>query len=394
MIWAPNFPCRVALILIFCLLAANAHARKCRVRNQPMEDSCTVSAKQDALSQSIGEFKSILRAWSASTAKKYASSKSDQASEEDILKAYEFERSLEETDIPFCDETLAENVLKPDLAKSDYKLYLGGSNDGKKCGYLEVISESALDENGDIRKSVKEMNLDPCCVPAEVKAMLSDASGHVAGFMVGVEAGASIPGLGMVGAGANANIGREVVFLRTGVDTMQIAVVRYNALATAVGLPVGASITGGMLYGNCLKITDYLGFFKTYALAGIHLENVGMSSHPYDLGATRTNCNSKSFTTGATASLVGIEGSYYQLASKSIEVKGPRVKALIEMIDRADRDALNRERTAPDQPKSYTQERFKKAECSDNLLIQAGDQGIAGVAELIKKNAQTQPKDM
>lgn len=376
------------VIAILFFLSINAEARKCRIRSQPALATCNVPEGTDSIEQSVSQFKDILRAWNAESAKRLASNK--QASSKDVEEALSFEQSLEEIDLPYCDEILAENILRPKNAKSDLKLYLNGTNNGKTCGYLEVLSESMLDTNGDISKSLKKMNWDPCCVPSDIKTLLSQAQEHVAGFMVGVEAGASIPGLAVIGPGAN--IGREVVFLRTGPDSLQVAVVKYDGLATSISLPAGASVTRGMLYGDCLKMSDYLGYFKTFTVGGVHLENVGMSSHPYDLTATRTNCNSKSYTTGATAALVGIEGTYYEMGSKIVEVKGPQIRALLDMIDRADRVALNKSRQLPDQQKIYSEDRFKKAECTDNLLIQAGDQGISGVAELIKKNAKPASK--
>jgi hypothetical protein len=296
-----------------------------------------------------------------------------------VHSALQLDRSLQNFDLPFCDEVAA----APDRFKKDSSqlaLNLRGKNSGD-CGFYQVLVEAAKKSDGDIRESLKSVNWDPCCLPNTVKSMMGKVSENVSGFMIGFDTGISKTLAVKLGPGVN--YGREMVVIRSGPDSLQVAVVEYKGVGLGVGLSLGASVTQGLLYGDCKEIGDYLGYFKSYNVGGMRFENMGMSSHPLDFGAKRTRCDSKSLVSGGTTTLVGIQGSYYSQVSKSIRLRGPQIRPLLELMDKAERDSMYR-KAHPDvnRKAGFNEKDYRRPACNDDLIEQAAGQSGGGLTYL------------
>jgi hypothetical protein len=129
--------------------------------------------------------------------------------------------------------------------------------------------------------------------------------------------------------------------IRTGPDSMQVAVVQNNEFNAGIGLPAGASVTQSILSGDCRNVNDSLGYFKgiTGASGPGSRTNQGLSGPPWDLSAHRTQCDSISLTTGTSMQVVGISGSLTTLISPVVEIHGSQLHEMLHMMDAAASDA-------------------------------------------------------
>lgn len=184
------------------------------------------------------------------------------------------------------------------------------------------------------------------------------------GFMIGWDLGASLSVFG-------SNVGRELIVVRSGADSLQIGVVTYNGVSGGASIiPAGVSPQAGILHGDCKNIDDYLGYFGTVDVAGVEW-NSGLAPDS-SAGVRQTGCDSTSVLIGMTTPIALAGVSLYRKNSQVVEVRGPRIKKLLEMMDKIEVDAARR-RWAPvlgaknAAESTFRPEEYEKTNCNNNL---------------------------
>ncbi|EQC50843.1 hypothetical protein [Bacteriovorax sp. DB6_IX] len=217
--------------------------------------------------------------------------------------------------------------------KVDKKVYIRAQQETQECNFSKLLS-SGIQSEEEFVKAIRQMNFNPCCIPKMSLNSISSTDKNIRGFSVGYEAGG---GAGPFGV----DLGREVVFIQTSENEMDIAVIEYKGIETSVGLPYGISTTQSILTGNCEKIDDYLGVFSGFDFGGIQF-NTGLDKSSFNPTKKATGCNSEAIISGATTDLVGVNENRYSLASSVVRVKGPGIKKMLEFFKRTNTRAINR----------------------------------------------------
>lgn len=199
---------------------------------------------------------------------------------------------------------------------------LSGDNRDFKCGYRKTLTESMINKKNFL-PSILNLNLSPECLTKEQRQFIQRTEQPVRGIMYGVDGSAS-KGLEIEG-------GMELVITAYDRHTLMVGLVKYKGGGASVGLPIGASITTGILHGNCNTIDKYLGHFQNFSVIGIN-KSFGTENEITNFELTR--CNSSSNTVGLSMSLLGYSMTSYEAASQFILLKGARAEELIEFIDR------------------------------------------------------------
>ncbi len=245
---------------------------------------------------------------------------------------------------------------------------LPGENSKYQCGFFDLIEAARVNPEESLLATAEKTNWDPCCLSEDIKRMLTSTNRNVRGFSIGFDT--SLSATVAFRLGPAGTYGKELVMLRTGADTLQIAVVESRGFSVSMGLALGVGVTQAILHDKCEKIEDYLGYFKSLSAGGLQVINYGMSGSPYDLTARRTHCDSDSVTTGTTTTLASIAGSHYSQISPAIELKGRRIKPLLDLMDQVNNDSVTRQNgksILPPAPIEYQMSQYRKPNCNDQI---------------------------
>jgi hypothetical protein len=171
---------------------------------------------------------------------------------------------------------------------------------------------------------VRSWSFDPACVWDTIQRDARDEWGKVRGFAFGVVGGLS--------RGAGYSVGNEVVVFREDARTLRVGVVAYRTVGIDVTLPVGASLTQSVVYGDCAEgLTSYLGWFEGYSAIAKTLSLGRRSIVPFD--RELTGCDAHTSTRGMTSPIAGVSTSYYWLLGQSVLVDGPGAQPLLDYFD-------------------------------------------------------------
>jgi hypothetical protein len=246
--------------------------------------------------------------------------------------------------------------------KVDKKVYLR-DNVKTSCNFSKLI-EAGLEDEESFVKAIRETNFSPCCIPKMSLSSISSTDKHISGFAVGYEFGGGAGPFGI-------DVGREVIFIQVSQTEFDVAIVTYKGLETSVGLPVGVSTTQGVLTGRCDKVGDYLGVFSGFDFGGIQI-NTGLDKSTLNPSRKATGCNSESIISGATTDLIGINENRYELSSKIVRVKGPRLKKLIKFFEESNTRGVNRKLASKKRQGtlSYLKDDFKRRISGDDNFFE------------------------
>jgi hypothetical protein len=201
-------------------------------------------------------------------------------------------------------------------------IYLPGNNSDYKCSFRPALLKT-ISHKENFAYELKNINFSPECLDKDQTFFINNTKKDVSGFFFGAHYATSNV-LGIEG-------GFELVITVYDDKTLMIGVVSFAGASASISLPVGASITKGVLYGDCDNITNYLGHFQNISMAGM---NASYGSKNELSNFEYTGCNSVSSTKGFSVSLLGYSVSDYQKYSNFYFLKGERVHDLIEFITR------------------------------------------------------------
>lgn len=201
-------------------------------------------------------------------------------------------------------------------------ILLEGDNRDYKCAYRTTLLKGVKSPQ-EFRKRIDQLNLSVDCLANDQRRFIISSKRNIKGITFGTHAAVSKV--------VSVEGGLELVITIVDEQTLMIGLVSYEGGGASVSLPVGASITKGVLHGSCQTVYDYLGNFQTFSFLGMN-KSYGTENeltHPH-----RTHCDSSSNTVGASMAVVGYTMTHYQKASQFYYLRGERVEELIEFITR------------------------------------------------------------
>ena len=213
-------------------------------------------------------------------------------------------------------------ILSLQSAMALKTIRLEGSNDDYKCSYRSLLLNIGQ-KRTQLDKRIENLNLSLDCLTSDLKHTIEYNRKHIRGITFGTHAS--------VTKGVSFEGGVELVIMVKDQDTLMLGFVNYLGLGASIALPYGASITRGVIHGQCKDIDDYLGSFQTVSVLGM---NKSIGTKGLFKGIKRTRCDGNSITLGATSSLVGVSSTKYSKMGEYYLLKGQRVEELIEFITR------------------------------------------------------------
>ncbi|MFA6238073.1 MAG: hypothetical protein WC635_12140 [Bacteriovorax sp.] len=198
-------------------------------------------------------------------------------------------------------------------------IYLTGDNRDYTCGYRNIVLQ-AIKGQKIFRSLVQALNLSPECLNSDQKRFIERTDNKIRGITFGISGGVSK----IIGADA----GIELVITIVDRNTLMAGIVSYKGGGASVSLPVGISITTGVLHGDCKTIENYLGHFHNFSLLGFN-KSFGTTGEIFH----RTKCDSSSNTDGFSMALLGYSVSNYRARSEFIMIRGERAEEFIQYID-------------------------------------------------------------
>ena len=199
---------------------------------------------------------------------------------------------------------------------------LDGDNRDYSCSFRTTLIKS-IEHPHRFKDYLKNLNLSPDCLDQDQRRFIIKTARKIRGITFGTHASVSKV--------VSVEGGLELVLVIIDDQTMMAGLVHYEGGGASVSLPVGASITKGVLHGECRSVESYLGNFQTFSLLGMN-KSFGTAEelrHPH-----RTHCDASSNTVGASMSVIGYSMTHYSAASKFYLLKGERVEEMIEFITR------------------------------------------------------------
>lgn len=206
------------------------------------------------------------------------------------------------------------------------------------CGFHHAVAKA--ENPAAFVEELKKTNFDPCCLGPELLNYLSRQRERFQGVTMGASSGLKF----YFG-------GREFVIHYTKNQNLRVAVFRHTGYSLSLAVPYGIVVTKGVLVGDCHKIDDYAGWFKTGEAAGMTV-NYGMSGHFLDppsvggfagvierfrtlVNARPTGCNSAGLNSGLTTALLGVSASFYERVSPVVVIRGDRTRKMQNLFRRA-----------------------------------------------------------
>lgn len=156
------------------------------------------------------------------------------------------------------------------LTEPSFTVDLTGQNSNYHCGFYHLLQTSGRSQK-EFEKAIQETNWDPCCLTNDIKNYAQGTENPTNGLMFGAELGIN-PTIPFRRTGArimqafqsikskfkkggvptnlptpDAIYGREVVFIKSGPDSIQLAAVDYVSGGLSLSTDVGASLSQGVL---------------------------------------------------------------------------------------------------------------------------------------------------
>lgn len=213
------------------------------------------------------------------------------------------------------------------------KIILRGNNDQYKCDFRSLLIVGIRDHKNFV-EDLKKVNYSPKCLDEDQIRFIRESGKDTRGVIFGTHIAASA-GIGVEG-------GFELIMTALDEETLMVGIVSYKGAGISLGLPVGASITTGVIHGNCRSIDQYLGIFYNLSALGLNksygkINNDGIDKAEYEANeesdSEELGCNSSSNTTGLSLSLLGYSITDYKKYSPYYLLKGKRAKEMIDFIN-------------------------------------------------------------
>lgn len=199
-------------------------------------------------------------------------------------------------------------------------IYVDGDNSDYVCSFRSILMKN-ITTKSNFAKDLKEINFSPECLEKDQIHFIKNTKKNIKGIFYGIHYDVS--------RSIAIESGYELVITIYDEETLMVGIVSFAGAGASLGLPIGASFTKGVLYGDCENINNYLGHFQNISLVGMNA-SYGTQNELTSFGFT--GCDSVSTTVGFSLSLIGYSMTNYKKYSKFYFLKGERVHDLIEFV--------------------------------------------------------------
>lgn len=225
-------------------------------------------------------------------------------------------------------------------------LFLDGDNANFNCNF-----RSSVTTREKIESAIHKMNFSLDCLNEDQIRFIKKGKENITGITFGVN--------GAIAKGIGVDAGSELVVMVYDDHTLMVGLVDFYGGGAGVGLPLGASITTGVIHGECNTIDQYLGNFQNFSFLGLN-KSFGTADELKKIYMTK--CNASSNTDGLSMSLLGYTMTRYQKASEFFMVKGERVKELIKFIQSSNKKFPTENQISPCKQQTTEKTNFNSLE--------------------------------